>query len=58
MGVQQNRQTNGKESEINRWKRGGGRGKKMAVFGHVQGIKTIHGGVGGQKMAKFCPRSC
>ena len=38
--------------------RGGG-GQKMSVFVHAQGIKTVHAGVGeGQKMAKFCPRSC
>ena len=30
----------------------------MSVFVHAQGIKTVHAGGGGQKMAKFCPRSC
>ena len=36
------------------------RGQKMSVFVHAQGIKTVHAGGrgGGQKMAKFCPRSC
>ena len=36
-------------------------GQKMSVFVHAQGMKTVHTGwvVGeGQKMAKFCPRSC
>ena len=37
--------------------RGGG-GQKMSVFVHAQGIKTVHEGGWGQKMAKFCPRSC
>ena len=37
--------------------RGGG-GQKMSVHVHAQGIKTVHAGKGGQKMAKFCPRSC
>ena len=38
--------------------RGGG-GHEMSVFVHAQGIKTVHAGGGvGQKMAKFCPRSC
>ena len=37
--------------------RGGG-GPKMSVFVHAQGIKNVHAGMGGQKMAKFCPRSC
>ena len=37
--------------------RGGG-AQKMSVFVHAQGIKTVHAGWGGQKMAKFCPRSC
>ena len=38
--------------------RGGG-GQKMSVFVHAQGIKTVNAGAGGgQKMAKFCPRSC
>ena len=40
----------------------GERGSKMSVFVHAQGIETVHprreGGWGGQKMAKFCPRSC
>ena len=36
----------------------GGRGQKMSDFVHAQGIKTVHVGGGGQKMAKFCPRSC
>ena len=31
----------------------------MSVFVHPEGIKTVlAGGWGGQKMAKFCPRSC
>ena len=34
-----------------------GGGHNMSVFVHAQGIKTVHAG-GGQKMAKFCPRSC
>ena len=34
-----------------------GGGQKMSVFVHAQGIKTVHAG-GGQKIAKFCPRSC
>ena len=33
-------------------------GQKMSVFVHAKGIKTVHTGVGGSKMAKFCPRSC
>ena len=35
-------------------------GPKMSVFVHAQGIKSVHaeGGGGGQKMAKFPPRSC
>ena len=37
--------------------RGGG-GQKMSVFVHAQGIKTVHTGGGGQKMAKVFPRSC
>ena len=43
---------------ITTWTRRGG--QKNSVFVHAQGIKTVHaGGVGvGQKMAKFCPRSC
>ena len=32
--------------------------KKCLFFVHAQGIKTVHAGEGGQKMAKFCPRSC
>ena len=37
----------------------GGGGQKMSVFVHAQVIKTVHAGEGGgQKMAKFCPRSC
>ena len=36
----------------------GGWGQKMSVFVHAQGIKTVHAGGGGLKMAKFCPRSC
>ena len=36
-----------------------GEGVKMSVFVHAQGIKTVQAGVRvGQKMAKFCPRSC
>jgi hypothetical protein len=31
-----------------------GRGQKMSVFAHAQGIKRR----GGRKMVKFCPRSC
>ena len=39
-----------------RW---GGRGSKMSVFVHAQGIKTVQTEGGGvYKMAKFCPRSC
>ena len=34
------------------------RGQKMSVFVHAQGIKLVHAGEGGQKIAKFCPRSC
>ena len=36
----------------------GGGGQKKSVFVHAQGIKTVHAGGGGPKMAKFCPRSC
>ena len=36
----------------------GEEGQKMSVFVNAQGIKTVHAGGGGQKMAKFCPRSC
>ena len=36
----------------------GGGGQEMSVFVHAQGIKTVHTRGGGQKMAKFCPRSC
>ena len=37
----------------------GGGGQKMSVFVHAQGIKIVYAGVGvGQKMSKFCPRSC
>ena len=37
----------------------GGGGPKMSVFVLAQGIKTVHArGGGGQKKAKFCPRSC
>ena len=36
----------------------GGGGQKMSVFVHAQGIKTVHAEWEGQKMAKFCPRSC
>jgi hypothetical protein len=32
------------------------RGEGVSVFVHAQGIKTVHAGGGGQKMAKFCPR--
>ena len=35
----------------------GGGGQKMYIFVHAQVIKTVHTG-GGQKMAKFCTRSC
>ena len=28
-------------------------GQKMSVFVHVQGIKTVHAGVGGSKNGKF-----
>ena len=41
---------------ITTWTRWGG--QKMYVFVHAQGIKTVHAGRGGQKKAKFCPRSC
>ena len=34
------------------------RGQKMSVFVNAQGIKIVYAGGGGQKMAKFCPRSC
>ena len=27
----------------------------MSVFVHAQGIKIVHEGGGGKKMAKFCP---
>ena len=37
--------------------RGGG-GSKMSVFVHAYGKKTVQKGAGGQKMAKFGPRSC
>ena len=30
----------------------------MSVFVHAQGIKTVHAGRGGQKMAKKIPHSC
>ena len=33
----------------------GGRGSKMSVFVHAQGIKTVHAGGEVSKMAKFCP---
>ena len=33
-------------------------GQKKSVFVHAQGIKTVHAGREGQKVAKFCPRSC
>ena len=33
-------------------------GQKLYVFVKAQGIKTVHAGWVGQKMAKFCPRSC
>ena len=33
------------------------RGSKMSVFVHAQDIKSVHE-ERGQKMAKFCPRSC
>ena len=36
----------------------GERGQKMSVFVHAQGIKNVYAGGEGQKMAKFCPRSC
>ena len=32
-------------------------GQKMSVFVHAQGIKTVTAWGGGQKIAKFCPRS-
>ena len=35
-----------------------GGGKKLSVFVHVQGIKTVHAGRGDQKIVKFCPHSC
>ena len=35
-----------------------GGGQKMSVFIHAQVTKTVHAGGWGQKMAKFCPRSC
>ena len=39
-------------------KMSGGGGQKMSVSVHAQGIKTVHAGGWGQKMAKFCSRSC
>ena len=36
---------------------GGGGGQKNSVFVHAQGINCPRRGEG-QKMAKFCPRSC
>ena len=36
----------------------GGRGKKMSIFVHAQGVKTVHAGGRGQKMTKFCPHNC
>ena len=39
-------------------KMSGGGGQKMSAFVHAQGMKTVHTGVGGQKNAKLCPRSC
>ena len=33
-------------------------GNKMSVLVHAQGIKTVHAGGRGQKMAKLYPRSC
>ena len=36
----------------------GGRGSKMSVFVHAQGIKTVHAWGRSQKTAKFSPRSC
>ena len=36
----------------------GGGGQKMSIFVHTHSIKTVHARGGGQKMAKFCPRSC
>ena len=35
-----------------------GGGQKMSVFVMVQNLSTQGGGPGGQKIAKFCPRSC
>ena len=35
-----------------------GRGRqKMSVFIHIQSMKTVNAGGGGQKLTKFCPRS-
>ena len=39
---------------ITTWTKWGGRGHKMSVFVHANGIKTVHARGGGQKMAKFC----
>ena len=36
----------------------GGGDQKMSVFVHAQGIKSVHARGGGEKMTKFCPRSC
>ena len=36
----------------------GGRGSKMSVFVHAEGIKMSTQGRGGQKMAKFSLSSC
>ena len=33
-------------------------GKKLSVFVHPHGMKTVNAEGGGQKMANFCPRSC
>ena len=56
----QNRHTSTGKGSFNNYvdkmRRGGG--QKMSVFVHAQGIKTVHTGWLGQKMAKFCPRSC
>ena len=44
---------------ITTWTRWGGEGgQKMSVFVHAKGIKNCPRRGGGQKVAKFCPRSC
>ena len=41
---------------ITTWTRWGGRGSKMSVFVHAQGIRTVYAGEEGWlRMTKFCP---